>query len=318
MGESLALIVVGLVMLYGGAEALVKGASVLALFLGLTPLVIGLTVVAYGTSLPELAVSITAARENSGGMAIGNVVGSNICNIGIVLGFAAVCRPLVVTRETTRIYVPFMLVAAGLVTCFLVDGLLDRIEGFALVGGIIAYTTYGIRRARRQTKAADEVEGQPSIRNPQPRLAKPAFLIGIGFIILLVGGKFLVTGAVALAQRMQVDEAVIALTVVALGTSAPDLAASAVAARRGQGEMAAGNAIGSVIFNLLNVLGIAALVRPIEAIGINIIDIAVQMAFLLLAGLLLGRGLVMGRWQGLLCIGGYIAYLVYRWPTPGI
>lgn len=308
----MAMVVVGLVLLYFGAESLVKGASALALALGLTPLVIGLTVVAYGTSLPELAVSVTAALEGSGGMAVGNVVGSNICNIGIVLGVAALCRPLVVTRETTGIYVPFMLASAVLTTVFLVDDHLAREEGLVLLIAITGYTIFGMRRARRQVADQKAAEDNPE---PAPRPGfEPVGYVLFGLALLLFGGRVLVNGSVSLAQYLGVSEAVIALTVVAFGTSAPDLAASAVAAWRGHGELAAGNAIGSVIFNLLNVLGVAALVRPFSVVDISRTDHLVQFAFLVLTLPLLGRGLVMRRWEGAICVIGYLAYVVWRWP----
>jgi len=313
MLEPIGIVLIGLVLLYYGAETLVEGASTLALAAGLTPLVVGLTVVAYGTSLPELAVSVTATLNDQGGLAIGNVVGSNICNIGVVLGFAAVCRPLVVTTETTRIYIPFMVVAGIMVTLMLTDNYLSRWEGAILVAGITLYTVFGVRRCRRQI--ADQAALEPVEKIENPPLLKPLGLTVLGLGILLLGGKVLVHGSVELAKALHVSEAVIALTVVALGTSAPDLAASAIAARRGHGELAAGNAIGSVLFNLLNVLGVAALVRPITASGIDPVDHLVQLAFLAVTLPMLATGLVMKRWEGGLCLAGYVAYVVYRWPA---
>lgn len=314
MLEAVGIVLIGLVLLYYGAETLVEGASTLALAAGLTPLVVGLTVVAYGTSLPELAVSVTATLNDQGGLAIGNVVGSNICNIGIVLGFAAVCRPLVVTTETTKIYLPFMIVSGIMVTLMLTDNHLSRWEGTILVVGITFYTIFGVRRSRQQVSgSAASAEAGEKAENPP--LLKPLGYTLLGLVILLLGGKVLVHGAVVLAKAMQVSEAVIALTVVALGTSAPDLAASAIAARRGHGELAAGNAIGSVLFNLLNVLGIAALVNPITASGIDPLDHLVQLGFLAITLPMLATGLVMRRWEGGVCIAAYVAYIIYRWPA---
>ncbi|MGB0581478.1 MAG: calcium/sodium antiporter [Limisphaerales bacterium] len=331
MVEAIAWVLLGLVLLYYGAESLVYGASTFALAMGLTPLIVGLTVVAYGTSLPELAVSVTASSKGQGAMAIGNVIGSNICNIGIVLGVAALCRQLVVTKETTHVYVPFMIASSFLVTFFLLDGELDRTEGFGLTVGIIAYTVFGIRRARAQVKRqreaeegevvqtpedgpkVDEAEDQPVIEKTP--IWKPLCMLFLGFALLLIGGRVLVSGAVVLAQQLGVSEVIIALTVVAFGTSAPDLAASAVAAMKGEGEMAAGNAIGSVIFNLLNVLGIAALVAPIDAGAIDRSDHIVQLCFIAASFPLLVIGFKMRRWQGGLCVAAYLGYVIYRWPA---
>lgn len=326
MVEAVAWVLLGLILLYYGAESLVYGASTFALAMGLTPLIVGLTVVAYGTSLPELAVSVTATLKEQGGMAIGNVVGSNICNIGIVLGVAALCRPLVVTRETTHVYVPFMIASAFLVSFFLLDSQLNRTEGIGLTVAIVAYTIFGIRRARDQVKKKREAEIPEEVPDEEagdedkPVLEKtpiwkPVFMLFLGFALLLAGGRVLVSGAVVLAEQLGVGESIIALTVVAFGTSAPDLAASVVAAMKGEGEMAAGNAIGSVIFNLLNVLGLAAIAAPIDASDIDRFDHIVQLGFIAAAFPLLVIGFTMRRWQGGLCIAAYVSYVIYRWPA---
>lgn len=315
---AIGLIVLGLALLYVGAELLVKGAVALALSAGLTPMAVGLTVVAYGTSAPEMVVSSAAALNSKGGIAVGNVVGSNICNIGIVLGVSALCCPLMVKREMIRIHVPLMIFGGLLLTSFLADGLLDRLEGLVLVVGIVGYSWMNISMARKQTlsEPVDEIDGEITtdlVKQGSIWLDIVVLLAGLG--ILIGGGHVLVEGATSMARRMGVSDAVIGLTVVALGTSAPDLAASVVAALRKHADMAVGNAVGSVMFNLMQVTGVAALIRPIQSTGVDPVDYAVQMGMLILAAIVMRTGMVIQRWEGGLCFAAYIGYIIYRWPA---
>lgn len=310
-----ALVMAGLVLLYFGGTALVKGAAALALSAGLTPLVVGLTVVAYGTSMPELVVSAAATLKNNGGIAVGNVVGSNICNIGVVLGIAAMCVPLDVKLQMARLHAPLMLLAAGVVTFFLWDGHLDRMEGGVLLVVLTGYTALSLWLARRE--ATPELEEEFSEIAPRGRLRQVATdgaVIAVGLVLLIGGGHLMLQGAVSMAQRLGVNEAVIGLTVVAFGTSIPDLTASVVAALHRHGDIAIGNAIGSVMFNLLNVLGLTAMIRPVEAAGMDRVDYWVMLGMLALTLPLMRTGYRIQRWEGAVCFAAYVAYLIWRWP----
>ena len=315
MAEAVVRIIVSLLMLWAGANVLVTGASRIARTLGLTPTVVGLTIVAYGTSMPEWMVSTTAAINDRGDLAVGNVLGSNICNIGIVLGLAAVCRPLKFSRGTTFNHVPFMIGAAVVVTLFLLDGRVSRWEGALLAVTCVGYTVFCVRGASLPKSETDQESAGSDSSTPLKRLMKPIALVLIGLALLLVGGRVLVQGAVSAARILDVSEAVIALTVVAVGTSAPDCAAAIVAALRGAGGLAVGTAIGSVVFNLLFVLGTASLVRPLLVNDITPMDHVVHLAFLVLSFIHLKSGMTMSRSEGVFCVAAYVAYVVIRWPA---
>ena len=305
-------ILVGLLLLYYGAEWLVEGSSSLALGVGLSPLVVGLTVVAYGTSAPELAVSVDAAFTDKGDIAIGNVIGSNIANIGIVLGVAALIRPMRVNLQMVQIHAPLMVASAALLTWFLRDGRLNRPEGAMLFLAVIAYTALSLKLGRQEARKVRKEVSELPVDKPGS-VWKAAGLTLFGLLVLMGGGHVLVVGAVKLAHLMQVSEAVIGLTIVAVGTSLPDLMASAVAAYRGQGDLAIGNAIGSVMFNLLNVTGVAAMLHPIDASDVNLADCFIMIAILALTLPLLRTGLVLKRWEGGLMVACYAGYVSFRW-----
>ena len=266
------LVAVGLAVLTAGADALVRGAGALALRVGLSPLVVGLTVVAFGTSSPELAVSAEAALGGNSGLALGNVVGSNLFNLALVLGIALLARALVVDRALLRRDLPVMLAAAVLPVLFLLDGVVSRLEGAILVVGLVAYTVINVRASRRETQAA-AAEMDDDLRAAAEASRKPLGwsigLLAAGLVALVVGAGWLLDGAVALATAFGVPPAVVGLTLVAAGTSLPELATSIVAARRGAPEIALGNVIGSNTFNGLGVLGVAAVLHPIEQGGVS-------------------------------------------------
>lgn len=311
---AIALIVFGLVLLYFGGTALVKGAAALATSAGLTPLVVGLTVVAYGTSMPELVVSVAAAMKGNSALAIGNVVGSNICNIGVVLGVAALCRPLEVKLPTVRVHAPLMVIAAVAVTFFLADGDLSRVEATVLFLSLILYSVLSLIQARREgTPALDEEFTRLIPRTGMRAVLRDLGVVLTGLVLLVGGGHVMVQGAVSLAQQLGVSEAVIGLTVVAFGTSVPDLTASVVAAWHRHGDIAIGNVIGSVMFNLLNVLGVTGLVRPLDATGMDRIDYWVMLGMLALTIPLLRTGMRVRRWEGGLCFAAYVLYVCWRW-----
>ncbi|HMU89036.1 MAG TPA: calcium/sodium antiporter, partial [Agitococcus sp.] len=253
------LLIAGLVLLTIGADVLVKGASSLAGSLGISPLVIGLTVVAFGTSAPELSVSVSSAFKGSAEIAVGNVVGSNICNVLLILGLSAIAASLVVQKQLVKFDIPLMIYASLIVLLMSIDGQISRIDGLLLFSGVVAYTVFLIREARRE--GITVVEGADDIEPPQP-LWKNAILIIIGLAMLVLGSQWLVDGAVAIAKYFGLSELVIGLTIVAIGTSLPELATSVMASLKGERDIAVGNILGSNLFNIGAVLGLSSLVAP--------------------------------------------------------
>jgi cation:H+ antiporter len=252
-GTTLLLMIAGLAALVGGGEVLVRGASAVARLARVTPLLIGLTVVAFGTSSPEFAVTLQGALRGEAGVALGNVLGSNVFNVLVVLGLSALIAPLTVTRQVVRLDVPVMIAASAGVWLAALDGRLSQLEGGVLVALLIAFLLFQIRRGKHVDTEADK----PA---PAGMGLLPALLLAAGGLALLAfGSRWLVGGALAAAHALGVPPLVAGLTVVAVGTSLPELAASAVASARGERDMAVGNAVGSNVFNLLGVLGAAAL-----------------------------------------------------------
>ncbi len=298
----------GMALLVAAAHALVRGAAALALRLGLTPLVVGLTVVAFGTSAPELVVSVQAALAGAGGIAIGNVVGSNTANVGLILAVAVLVRPIAADPVLLRRDLPTIVVVTAIAAVALADGRVGRAEGAALVLGLAAYVAWSVRAARREL-AATAVD-RPIVTPAGPAWRDAVFVVG-GLAGLVVGADLFVGGAVALAEAAGVSDAVIGLTVVAVGTSLPELATSVVASVRGEGEIAVGNVVGSNLFNLLGVLGVGALARPLVAPGLQTADLVVMAAFtaVLVPMLLTGRRLV--RTEAAVLAAGYGLYIAY-------
>lgn len=252
------LLLVGSVGLYLGAEWLVKGASGLAATLGVRPLAIGITVVAYGTSAPEMTVSTVSALAGKSDIALGNVIGSNIANIGLILGITAMIAPPTVQAGLMRRELPVMLGATLAVPLLLLDGVISRIEGGLLLFAAAAFTWITLRSV-----TPNKSEGPEQASAPQGSKARLGLITALGLGVLVGGGKLFVDGAVGLALAVGISERVVGLTVVAVGTSLPELAASLVAALRGHSEIAVGNVLGSNIFNVCLILGTAALVHPI-------------------------------------------------------
>ena len=312
MTQSLLSMAGGVVLLLAGAEGLVRGASALALRLGITPLVVGLTVVAIGTSSPELVVSVQAALAGQGGVAIGNVVGSNIANLGLIVGLSAALSPMVIDRGLTRQDVPIMLGTMVLLTAFLLDGELARWEGALLATGAVAYTVWKIRASRRSVRAEREAlppELESVLADQEPGFKRHILFVVGGIALLVYGSELLLNGAIAAAESLGVSEAVVGLTLVALGTSLPELATTVVAARRGEGEIALGNAVGSNIYNVLSVIGPAALVAPMGAAGVGAPVLAVMGGFGLVTLLFLVTGGQTKRWEGAVLLVAYVGYL---------
>lgn len=311
-------LIAGLVLLVAGAEVLVRGAARLAAQFGIPPLIIGLTVVAFGTSAPETAVSVQAAFNGSGDLAIGNVVGSNIANVLLILGATALIAPLIVSRQLIRLDVPIMIGASLVVYALAWDGGLSRLDGALLFSGIIAYTTFLIISSRREKAASEEDEFAKEFglhEKPRPYAWMINLgLIVVGLVLLVSGSNFLVEGAVALARALGLSELVIGLTVVAIGTSLPELATSLLAAFKGERDIAVGNIVGSNIFNLLCVLGLASLVSPL-AISVSpnalAFDFPVMIAVAVACLPIFFSGFRINRWEGGLFLAYYAAYTLY-------
>lgn len=312
---TLLLLIAGLLLLTAGGELLVRGATRLAALLGISPLVIGLTVVAFGTSAPELAVSVISAYAGETELALGNIVGSNIFNTLFILGLSALLAPLVVHQQLVRLDVPLMIAAALLLVPFGLDGRIDRLEGSFLFAALIGYTVFVVRKSRREGKSGQgeygEEFGEPAGRSPQDWLTNLGLTAG-GVLLLVLGSRWLVDGAVAIARHFGVSELVIGLTIVAAGTSLPEVAASVVASLRGQRDIAVGNVVGSNLFNILSVLGLSGLVSPA---GINVpaaalaFDIPVMIAVSIACLPVFFVGYRIGRWEGALFLGYYAVYL---------
>ncbi len=310
-------LVLGLLLLSAGAELLVAGAARLAGVLGISPLVIGLTVVAFGTSAPELAVSLRSGFADQAGIAVGNVVGSNIFNILVILGLSALVTPLVVAQQLVRLDVPVMIAVTGMVWLLGADGAVGRLDGILLVGILVAYLVFLVRQSRKEPLAVRaEYDQEFGAHEARTRSRSPVDVLRIaaGLAMLVVGARWLVDGAGGIARALGVSELIIGLTVVAAGTSLPEAATSVVAALRGERDIAVGNAVGSNIFNLLAVLGTAAVLTP-KGIAVSEaalrFDIPVMTAVAVACLPVFFTGNLIARWEGALFLGYYAAYIAY-------
>ncbi len=307
---TLLLFLAGIGLLILGADLLVRGASRLALAAGVSPLVVGLTVVAFGTSAPEMAVSVKAAFTGRADIAYGNVVGSNVFNVLFILGLSALVAPLLVDRQLMRRDVPVMIGASLLLPALALDGRIGRLDGALLFAGILAYTVYSVLQSRKEAadRRAAEPETKPESTGPA---AVNVLLVLGGLAMLVLGARWLVDGAVEFARALGVSELVIGLTIVAAGTSLPEVATSVLAAFRGQREIAVGNVVGSNIFNVLCVLGLAGLVAPagvpVAAQALSF-DTPVMIAVAVACLPIFFTGHVIARWEGALFLFFYAAY----------
>ena len=304
----------GLAMLLGGAELLVRGASRLALRWGMAPLVVGLTVVAFGTSAPELAIGIGAALQGEADIALGNVVGSNIANVLLILGICALVSPLVVRRQLIWLDVPVMVAVSLGVLAMSLDGELVRGEGIALVALGVAYVGGLLWMARRGNGDDVTVDVEVPDTDVDVPTWRHVLVLVTGLAVLVLGSQWLVDGAVSIATAMGVSELVIGLTVVAIGTSLPEIATSVLAVMRGERDMAVGNIVGSNVFNLLFVLGATAAIAPDGiAVGAAAVrfDLPVMTAVALACMPIFFTGHCIQRWEGGLFLGYYLAYLAY-------
>jgi len=302
------LILAGLVLLVGGAQALVRGASRIALALGIPPLVVGLTIVAFGTSAPELAVSIRSCRSGQTALVLGNVVGSNIYNVLFILGACATIMPLAVAPQLIRLDVPVMIACAAALPLLSLDGSLGRMDGAILLGALAVYIAFSLRHARR---------GGPTAASRQDRrFWLHGLFMAAGLLLLEFGSDLIVKGAVAIARALQVSEAIIGMTVVTIGTTAPELTASLVASFKGERDIAVGNIVGSNIFNILAVLGVGACIAPH---GIEVSERMLHFGMPVMAAVCISclpvffSGSEIQRWEGvlfLLYFALYVGYLV--------
>ncbi len=328
MGPDVVFFCIGLTMLYFGAEWLVKGSSSLARSLGVSPIVIGLTVVAFGTSAPELVVSLVASIKGKSMIAVGNVVGSNICNIALVLGLSAVLQPLTSDRSVVRRDIPIMLGISLYLFVISLNSMLGRVEGATLFGGVILYTFFNYYLAKKaaipasvgaEGASAVALEGSEEVDYVASRFKQIVFVV-VGIVGVVAGAQILIDAAIKIMQVLGVSQKFIGLTIVAFGTSLPELATSVVAAMRKEMDISIGNLVGSNVFNILSVLGAASLVRPIPIPGGFIasglwIDYLVMLFTSFLPWLMMRKSATVTRRDGvilLLCYVGYLSYLIIK------
>lgn len=305
------LLVLGLVLLVFGADLLVKGAARLAGNFGVPALVIGLTVVAFGTSAPELAVSVKAAYSGQAELAIANVVGSNIFNVLFILGLAALISPLIISHQLIRQDVPLMVGASVVLVLMTLNNAIERWEAVILLLGLIAYTTFLFYQGRKKGVDTSDGEVEKMLKAKVPTWQNVLLVIG-GLILLVLGARWLVQSAVEIATLFGVNEAVIGLTIVAAGTSLPEVVTSIVATIRGERDIAVGNVVGSNIFNILCVIGLSGLVSPNPLLAgeqMAMIDIPVMLGVALLCVPLFFAGATLTRIDGGVFLVLYVAYV---------
>ncbi len=320
------LLAAGLALLLVGAEGLVRGASGIAARLRIPPLVIGLTVVAFGTSSPELAVSLRSAFDGQTGLAVGNVVGSNVFNVLFILGLSALITPLAVSRQLVRVDVPIMVTASAVAWFMAVDGRIGRAEGVILAAALLLYLVLQVRLGmtdggadaekpgRAAPEGSREVAAVSGVAKRQTPLPVQVAMTVVGLVLLVLGARWLVAGAVEIAAALGVSDLVIGLTVIAGGTSLPEVATSVLASLRGERDIAVGNVVGSNIFNLLGVLGLTAMIAP-GGLPVPSATPAFDLPFMTAAALaclpVFFTGLAISRWEGAVFLGYYLAYASY-------
>ncbi|MCB0355680.1 MAG: calcium/sodium antiporter [Bdellovibrionales bacterium] len=313
MIESVLFVFLGLTLLVTGGELLVRSASKIANTLGISPLVIGLTIVAYGTSAPELGVSLFAAIQGSPEIALANVVGSNIFNIGLILGLCSLIAPLTVHLQLIKFEVPIMILVSVLSYLFCLDGKLGRTEGVSLFLGAVFYTSWLVRASKKESaKNRNKIVSAVADRKVEGLFKDSSFIL-LALVVLIAGSKLLVNGAVDLAKLLGVSDSLIGLTIVAAGTSLPEVATSVMATVRGKTDIAIGNVIGSNIFNILFILGLSSSINSGLKVDPSIIQFdllfMVGLAVICLPFLMTAKRLVW--WEGTVLLGGYFAYIVF-------
>ena len=300
-------IVLGVYCVLKGADWLTDGASALARRMQMSEMMIGLTIVAAGTSAPELFVSVVSALKGTPDLAVGNVVGSNTMNSMLIVGTAALVAPMVISRSTVRKDIPFAIAASVLLLVLCMNGDLTRIDGLLLLAGFAAFMGYTLKNAKNQ-----DYENRPLIQDETSKSNwKNILLVLWGLVGLVIGSNVFVDHASSLAYALGISEGVVGLTVVAGGTSLPELATSVVAARKGQSAMAIGNVIGSNVFNILMILGLTAIISPLQIEGITTIDMAVMLVSIVMVWLFSRTRYTVERWEGAVLVLGYLAYLIW-------
>jgi cation:H+ antiporter len=316
--QNILLVVAGLVALYFGAEWLVKGASEIAIKIGISPLVVGLTVVAFGTSAPELLVCLEANADNQPDVALGNIIGSNICNIALILGIAALMKPIDIHRQIIRKEMPILIVVTLGFIAMLWNGSISQVEGGLLFLAVVIYVVVSIVQSRKEQGqdnygefTAEDVSAVQKSGAKEMMLSVGCILIGL--VVLKFGSSWLVDGGGFVARSIGVDEAIIALLLFAFGTSLPELATSIVAVRKGEGDIITGNAIGSCIFNILAVIGITAMIKPIDEGEIELFDKLVMLGVTVGIFLFMWSRMRLNRIEGAILVMVYVAYCVIRY-----
>lgn len=295
-------IIIGVTLVLVGADRLTEGASSLARRFGVPEIVIGLTIVACGTSAPEFFVSLMSALNGTPDMAIGNVVGSNIMNTMLIVGCAAMVAPMVISPSTVKKDIPFSVGASILLVLLAIDSVIGRIDGIILLVGFAVFMAYTLWQAR-----SGKAESADTVKQQNPWLS--VLFIVLGLAGLVFGSNLFVDSASSVATSLGVSESVIGLTIVAGGTSLPELATSVVAARKGQSAIAIGNVIGSNVFNILLILGATAAISPLQMEGITLVDIGVMLGSITLVWLFSFTRYTVERWEGAVLVLGYLAYL---------
>lgn len=317
--EILGLLISGLVFLVLGGELLVRGASQLASAIGISPIVIGLTVVAFGTSTPELAVSLDAALKGNADIAIANVVGSNIFNVLFILGVSAMISPLIVHSQMIRREIPIMIGVSGLIYLMALNGVVGRFEGLILFLGIIGYTTWLVIEAKKNKKENQEIKAESELEykekpSSSKSLISAILFVIVGLAVIMFGAEWLVSGAVQLAKSLGVSDTVIGLTIVAAGTSLPEVVASIMATIKGERDIAVGNVVGSGIYNILAILGLASVVVPS---GLNVsesllkYDFPIMILSALMCFVFFKTGGQLSRREGVFFLLSYVAYTAF-------
>ncbi|MFM1944212.1 MAG: hypothetical protein RI897_3194 [Verrucomicrobiota bacterium] len=305
----------GLLSLYFGAEWLVKGSASLAQKLGLSPLMVGLTVVAYGTSAPELVVSSMAAWQGQGSLALGNAVGSNVFNVGLVLGLSAIITPLQVQSQLVKLDTPILLGSSLLFLLFFQDHTISQPEALTLLAGVLAYTTLHVLLARTKITPSTQNEFKDNLPSPADKWTRDAGLILVGLAALTLGSRLFILGAAQLARAWGLSEAIIGLTIVAAGTGLPELAASVIAACRKQTDIAIGNIVGSNIYNLLAIIGTSGTIAgPLLAPDLGQTEVLIMVFISAILLPLAWTGYSLRRWEGCVLLSTYAAYTYYLWP----
>ena len=298
------LIIAGVAMVLYGADRLTEGASALARRMNVPEIIIGLTIVAAGTSAPELFVSLVSALKGTPDMAIGNVVGSNTMNAMLIVGCAAMVAPMTISKSTVRKDIPFAVGASVLLPLLAFDAFLGRIDGIILLAGFAAFMYYTLSQAK-----TGKAEPAAEIKVVNPWVS--AFFVFLGLALLVIGSNIFVDSASRVAYALGLSEGVVGLTIVAGGTSLPELATSVVAARKGQSAIAIGNVIGSNVFNILLILGLTATISPMQIQGITMVDLSMMLGSVVLVWLFSRTKYTVERWEGAVLVLGYLVYLAW-------